>query len=106
MTGAFVIGPKADSDRIPGIDQGLEEGDTWMIGDSKLKCFETPGHTLHGLAFHFESADVIFTGETPLQVYFCPGRYDYRKFLLTFVNIHEPPLATLHLSFSSQMQMC
>ena len=61
-TGAYVVAPKADEDRIPCIDLGLAEGDTWQFGDLEMICMETPGHTRHGLAFWFPSANVAFTG--------------------------------------------
>lgn len=62
MSGSRVVAPKADMDRIPCVDQGLSEGDTWQFGDLEMICIETPGHTKHGLAFWFPSANVAFTG--------------------------------------------
>jgi len=45
-TGARLLGPANAGDRIPGIDEGLAEGDVVKIGSSgELKVLETPGHT-------------------------------------------------------------
>jgi len=61
-TGARVVAPKADSHRIPGIDEGLSGGDVWMFGDLEMSCIETPGHTSHSLCFWFRSENALFTG--------------------------------------------
>ncbi len=61
-TGARVVAPKADSHRIPGIDEGLSGGDVWKFGDLEMTCIETPGHTSHSLCFWFQSENALFTG--------------------------------------------
>lgn len=40
-----MVGPKADAERIPGIDIALGEDDTWSIGGHEVKTLDTPGHT-------------------------------------------------------------
>ena len=45
MTGCTIVGPKADKDRIPGIDIEVADGDTYMLGNAEAKVFDVPGHT-------------------------------------------------------------
>jgi hydroxyacylglutathione hydrolase len=63
-TGARIVGPRADRDRIPGIDEEVGEGDTWSLGQAKAKVFDIPAHTKGHIAFWFESDRAVFTGDT------------------------------------------
>jgi len=63
-TGAKIIGPKADADRIPGIDVGLGEGDTLTFGNATARTFDIPAHTKGHIAFWFEADKAVFTGDT------------------------------------------
>jgi hydroxyacylglutathione hydrolase len=63
-TGAKIIGPKADADRIPGIDIGLGEGDTLEFGKTTARVFDIPAHTRGHIAFWFEADKAVFTGDT------------------------------------------
>ncbi|MCE9521049.1 MAG: hydroxyacylglutathione hydrolase [Alphaproteobacteria bacterium] len=67
-TGARIIGPKADSDRIPGIDEGLGEGDTLTFGNAKARVFDIPAHTKGHIAFWFEADKAVFTGDTMFAI--------------------------------------
>jgi hydroxyacylglutathione hydrolase len=64
LTGARIIGPRADADRIPGIDIPVSEGDLVAIGDTDAHVLEIPGHTRGHIAFWFGSANAVFTGDT------------------------------------------
>lgn len=64
LTGARIIGPRADADRIPGIDIPVSEGDRVAIGDTHAHVLEIPGHTRGHIAFWFGSANAVFTGDT------------------------------------------
>jgi hydroxyacylglutathione hydrolase len=64
LTGARIIGPRADADRIPGIDIPVSEGDLVAIGDTHAHVLEIPGHTRGHIAFWFGSANAVFTGDT------------------------------------------
>lgn len=70
--GATIIGPKADAERIPGIDQQVGDGDDVALGSLHIKVFDTPGHTkghismyvpgaVHGLA---GTTGALFCGDT------------------------------------------
>ena len=64
MYGAIVVGPKADEERIPGIDVALSDGDAYDLGDSRLVCFDTPGHTKGHITLYFPKAKALFPGDT------------------------------------------
>jgi hydroxyacylglutathione hydrolase len=61
---ARVVGPRADRDRIPGIDEDVGEGDIWALGPAKAKIFDIPAHTKGHIAFWFEADKAVFTGDT------------------------------------------
>lgn len=61
---ARIVGPKADRERIPGIDEDVAEGDTWALGAAKSKIFDIPAHTKGHIAFWFEGDKAVFTGDT------------------------------------------
>jgi hydroxyacylglutathione hydrolase len=59
-----IVGPKADADRIPGIDLALADGDTFTLGSVTARVFDVPGHTRGHIAYWFESERVVFVGDT------------------------------------------
>lgn len=63
-TGATIVGPKADRDRIPGIDVALGEGETYRFGEETAQVFDIPGHTRGHIAFWFSESDALFCGDT------------------------------------------
>jgi hydroxyacylglutathione hydrolase len=63
-TGAKVVGPRADRDRIPLIDEEVGEGDTWPFGSEHAKIFDIPGHTRGHIAFWFPKSSALFCGDT------------------------------------------
>jgi hydroxyacylglutathione hydrolase len=62
--GATVIAPRADTARIPGIDQGVGEGDTVTLGNTQWRVMEIPAHTSGHIAFWCEAHAAVFTGDT------------------------------------------
>lgn len=64
LTGCKVIGAQADWDRIPGIDQGVVEGDVVSIGKHKANVIDTPGHTRAHIVYHFAEDKLLFCGDT------------------------------------------
>lgn len=62
--GATVIGPGADSHRIPGIDVGVVEGDLVPFGKVEANVLDIPAHTSGHIAFHFAADAAVFTGDT------------------------------------------
>ena len=63
-TGAQIVGPRADAERIPGIDVALGDGDTWTFGGQTARIFDIPGHTRGHIAFWFPDGRAVFTGDT------------------------------------------
>ena len=60
-----IVGPKADEERIPGIDVALADGETWAFGGLEMHVFDTPGHTRGHITLWFPEADALFPGEAP-----------------------------------------
>jgi hydroxyacylglutathione hydrolase len=63
-TGCRIAGPKKDAARVPGLDLGLVEGDTFSLGDARARIIETPGHTSGHISFWFEDAKALFCADT------------------------------------------
>jgi hydroxyacylglutathione hydrolase len=61
---AIVVGPRADSDRIPLIDVAVGEGETYAMGGAAARVFDVPGHTRGHIAFWFSESDALFCGDT------------------------------------------
>lgn len=63
-TGATVVGPEKDRDRIQAMDVGVVEGDTVTLGAKTAEVFETPGHTKGHIVYVFRDDKVAFVGDT------------------------------------------
>jgi hydroxyacylglutathione hydrolase len=63
-TGATVVGPKADRDRIPGIDIAVGDGERFRLGEAEAEIFDVPGHTRGHIAYWFRDSDALFCGDT------------------------------------------
>lgn len=63
-TGATIVGPAADRDRIPGIDVALGDGDSFDLGGAVARVFDVPGHTRGHIAYWFEGQNALFCGDT------------------------------------------
>ncbi|MFW7381613.1 MAG: hydroxyacylglutathione hydrolase [Oligoflexus sp.] len=59
-----IIGPKADEQRIPGIDQALSDGEWGSVGQAKFQFFDTPGHTRGHGVYWFPDDERLFCGDT------------------------------------------
>lgn len=59
-----IVGPRADRDRIPGIDIEVGEGDTYEFGAETAEVFDIPGHTRGHIAFWFPDSEALFCGDT------------------------------------------
>lgn len=63
-TGCTIVGPRADKDRIPGIDIEVGEGDDYALGNAVARVFDVPGHTRGHIAYWFKESDALFCGDT------------------------------------------
>jgi hydroxyacylglutathione hydrolase len=59
-----VIGPKAESVRIPCLDVGVAEPDVLALGRLEARVLDTPGHTIGHITYWFPAAEVAFVGDT------------------------------------------
>jgi hydroxyacylglutathione hydrolase len=62
--GAKIVGAKADAHRLPALDVAVAEGDTVAVGATSGRVFETPGHTVGHIAYHFPDGGVLLCGDT------------------------------------------
>lgn len=62
--GLRIVGPAAEADRIPGIDETVADGDAVALGSRTARVIETPGHTAGHVSYHLPAAGVVFTGDT------------------------------------------
>ena len=60
----IVVGFKEDRDRIPEIDELVENNQIWKKDKFEAKIYHIPGHTSGHIAFHFFKEKKIFTGDT------------------------------------------
>lgn len=63
-TGAIVVGPRADRQRIPGIDVALGDGERYALGTQVAEVFDVPGHTRGHIAYWFADSRALFCGDT------------------------------------------
>jgi len=62
--GCTVVGAANDSERIPGIDVRVADGDRLQLGTSTATVLEVPGHTTGHIAYYFAADGVVFVGDT------------------------------------------
>ena len=63
-TNCIIVGPRADAERIPGIDIQVGEGDIYQFGDFRATIHDTPGHTMGHIVYHFAEEKCAFVGDT------------------------------------------
>ncbi|GAC1334438.1 MAG: hydroxyacylglutathione hydrolase [Beijerinckiaceae bacterium] len=81
---ARIVGPKQEASRISGIALEVGEGDVVKVGDIDFTIIETPGHTAGHIAYHAESEELLFAGDT--------------LFALGCGRVFETPMATMYHS--------
>lgn len=64
QTQCTIIGPKAESARIPGLDHAVGEPDALTLGSLDVRVLDTPGHTIGHIAYWIPEAKVAFVGDT------------------------------------------
>jgi len=63
-THCTIVGPRADRDRIPGIDVEVGQDDLYQFGSQQARVFDVPGHTRGHIAYWFKDSDALFCGDT------------------------------------------
>ncbi len=62
--GLTIIGPKADEERIPGIDTAVSGGEVFAFGAYQIEALHTPGHTKGHCAYYVPAQASVFVGDT------------------------------------------
>lgn len=60
--GTPVYGHRSETERIPGLDHPLDDGETFTAAGLSFTAWHVPGHTLGALAF--VTGESLFTGDT------------------------------------------
>jgi hydroxyacylglutathione hydrolase len=63
-TGAVIVGPSYDRERIPGIEVEVSEEAPFRFGGTAAKILHVPGHTKGQVSFWFREDGAVFTGDT------------------------------------------
>ncbi|KFC65424.1 Hydroxyacylglutathione hydrolase [Devosia sp. LC5] len=61
--GVRVVGPKAEADKIAGLDELAEAGDQIQLGETVFDVYAAPGHTLGHIVFHDKAGKHLFTAD-------------------------------------------
>ena len=59
-----ILGFIDDKEKIPGIDVLLKNKEQYQNEDFEFTTYQTPGHTLGHIIFHFHNQNLLFTGDT------------------------------------------
>jgi hydroxyacylglutathione hydrolase len=63
-TGATVLAPESERDRIEAVSVGIADGDVVRIGGVAFTAIATPGHTLGQISYYSDEARALFSGDT------------------------------------------
>jgi hydroxyacylglutathione hydrolase len=61
--GAKVTGPRAEMEKIEGLDAQVEPGDTVALGATSFAVLAAPGHTLGHIVYYDAAGGHLFTGD-------------------------------------------
>jgi hydroxyacylglutathione hydrolase len=62
--GLKIVGPEAEWDKIPGIDEAVKEGSTIGFGNEDIEVISTPGHTAGHVTYYLPQSGVAFAADT------------------------------------------
>jgi hydroxyacylglutathione hydrolase len=68
LFGCKIIGPKAEADKIPGIDIQVSGGDQFIWSNREVTVYDCPGHTAGHISFGMASEYSLFAGDTVFAV--------------------------------------
>jgi hydroxyacylglutathione hydrolase len=66
--GCKVIGPKAEAEKIPGLDVSVAGGETFDFAGREVKVFDCPGHTLGHVAYYIPAESALFAADTLFSI--------------------------------------
>lgn len=58
------VGPAREADKIAGLDQTFDDGDTFEFAGRPVNVISTPGHTLGHICYHIPSDKLLFAADT------------------------------------------
>ena len=61
--GVRVVGPRAEADKIEGLDELVSGGDRVTLGETSFEVYDAPGHTLGHIVFHDKTGKHLFTAD-------------------------------------------
>ena len=61
--GVTVTGPRAEADKIEGLDVLVGAGDQVKLGETTFDIYDAPGHTLGHIVFHDQAGKHLFTAD-------------------------------------------
>ena len=61
---ARIIGAKADTHRLPDLEQAVIDGETFKFGDHDVQVMDVSGHTVGHIAFYVPDAQTVFTADS------------------------------------------
>jgi hydroxyacylglutathione hydrolase len=64
LFGCKIIGPKAEADKIPGLDIAVSGGEKFMWANREVFVHACPGHTAGHIAYSIPSEFSLFAGDT------------------------------------------
>jgi hydroxyacylglutathione hydrolase len=62
--GCTIIGPRAEADRIPGIDTQVAGGESFSWAGQEVQVMDCPGHTKGHIAFYMPAEDAVLAADT------------------------------------------
>ena len=68
LFGCKVIGPKAEAEKIPGLDIAVGGGEKFTWAKRQVDVWDCPGHTSGHIAFHMPDEFSVFAGDTLFSV--------------------------------------
>lgn len=66
--GCRVVAPAREAEKIPGVDETVDEGDHVKVGSLDAGVIATPGHTLGQVSYHFARDKAVFVGDTLFSI--------------------------------------
>lgn len=63
-TGATILGPAREREKIPGLSHALDDGDRVTLGSLTGTVLFVGAHTAGHIAYHFPAAGLLFPGDT------------------------------------------
>lgn len=63
-----VVGPDAEADGIPEVDETVRANDAVRVGGLEARVLETPGHTAGHISYFFPADKLAFAGDTLFSI--------------------------------------